>query len=186
MSSQNRRSPAETLYIIMLRHIGFSKPLLSEAYLRNNLSPFGKKSIERASERIEGPLAHQVHKWPVRPTNKIPGKGVVSNSQLIEMSILAASMYYLYNEKIYEDLSMNEVIDAYDLYTNLRKTSKEIAPQISPDTAFWLSREFKSHFALVPLCERCGVRYYSSIEQKIKNACPFCKETGVGDFDKAS
>jgi hypothetical protein len=98
------------------------------------------------------------------------------------MSLLASSMYYLYGERIYEELEMNEIIKAYDLYTNIRKSAGCVSQQISPDTAFWLVREFVGHYAFVPYCPSCNIRYYSSVEQKIKNACPFCKNTGIGDF----
>ena len=182
-SRQTRRSPSETLWLHMLLHIGFSKPLLSDAHIRRKSKPFGKKSIMRASEQIKGRLAYQIYKWPTRPANWVPGKSITSNSQLIEMSILSSCMYYLYGEKIYEELDINEVVQAYDLYTNVRTTAGSVSQQISPDTAFWLAREFVSHYALVPYCDNCGVRYYSSVEQKIKNACPFCKLPGIGDFN---
>lgn len=182
-SKQNRRSPAETLWLHLLLHVGFSKPLLSEAHLRQDSKAFGKRSIERATEQIRGRLAYQVFKWPTRPANKVPGKGITSNTHLIEMSLLASSMYYLFGERIYEELEMNEILQAFDLYTNVRRSAGNVSQQISPDTAYWLAREFVSHYAFVPYCPACNVRYYSSVEQKIKNACPFCKSTGVGDFN---
>jgi len=179
---QCRRSPAETLWIHLLLHCGFSKPLLSEACLRSETKAFGKRAIERATDSIRGRLAHQIHKWPTRPANKIPGKGITSNAQLIEMSLLASSMYYLYGERIYESLEMSEIVQAWDLYTNIRKTAGNVSTQVAPDTVYWLAREFVSHYAYVPYCPKCEVRYYSSVEQKIKNACPFCKTVGIGDF----
>ncbi|MBX2808159.1 MAG: hypothetical protein KTR20_05950 [Cellvibrionaceae bacterium] len=182
-NKQHRRSPAETLWLHLLLHVGFSKPLLAEAHLRKNAESFGKRSIERANEQIKGRLAYQIYKWPTRPTNKVPGKGVTSNAHLIEMSLLAAAMYHLYGDKIYEQLEMKEIIEAYDLYTNIHKTAGGVARQISPDTAYWLAREFVSYYAVVPYCPNCKVRYYSSVEQKIKNACPFCKTAGVDDFN---
>ncbi|MFC1337336.1 MAG: hypothetical protein G8D89_20830 [gamma proteobacterium symbiont of Clathrolucina costata] len=181
-SKQTRRSPAETLWLHLLLHIGFSRPLLSEARIRHDSTAFGKRAIERVTEQMNGRLAFQTHKWPTRPANKVPGKGITSIAQLIEMSLLASSMYYLYGEKIYEELDMNEILHAYDLYTNVRKSAGEVSKQISPDTAYWLAREIMSHYASVPLCPQCGIRYYSSVEQKIKNSCPFCKCTGIGDF----
>lgn len=180
---QSRRSPAETLYIHLLLHLGFSKPLLSEACLRSRSQAFGKRAIERAADSIHGRLAHQIHKWPTQPANKIPGKGVTSNARLIEMSLLAASMYYLYGDRIYESLEMSEIVQAFDLYTNVRATAGNVSTQVATDTAFWLAREFVSHYAHVPYCPKCEIRYYSSVEQKIKNACPFCKTVGVGDFN---
>lgn len=178
---QNRRSPSETLFIHLLLHLGFSKPLLSEAHLREGAKAFGKRSVERASEMIDGRLAHQMHQWPTRPSNKVPGKGVTSNAHLIEMSLLAATMYYLYGDRVHKELTMQEVINAFDLYANIRETAGEVAKRVSPDTAFYLSRELVSHYAFIPYCPTCQVRYYSSVEQKIKNACPFCKEVGHGD-----
>lgn len=180
-SKQNRRSPSETLFIHLLLHLGFSKPLLSEAHLREGSKAFGKRSVERAAEMIDGRLAHQVHQWPIRPSNKVPGKGVTSNAHLIEMSLLAASMHYLYGERVHEQLSMQEVLKAFDLYSNIRVSAGEVAQKISPDTAFYLARELVSHYAFIPYCPTCEIRYYSSVEQKIKNACPFCKEVGEGD-----
>lgn len=182
-SKQNRRSPAETLWIHLLLHVGFSKPLLSEAHLREGSSAFGKRSVERAAEMIDGRLAFQINQWPTRPANKVPGKGITSNAQLIEMSLLASSMYYLYQERVYEELSMNEIIQAYDLYTNVRMSAGNISRQVSPDTAYWLGREMVNHYAFIPYCPACNIRYYSSVEQKIKNACPFCKKVGIGDFN---
>lgn len=182
-TKQARRSPSETLWLEFLMHIGFSKPLLAEARIRDDGSAFGKRSVERAADQIEGRLAYQIYKWPTRPANKVPGKGITSNSQLIEMSLLASSMYYLYGEKIYEELSMNEIVQAHDLYTNIRKQAGYVSQQISPDTTFWLAREFVSHYAFVPYCPSCNIRFYSSVDQKIKNACPFCKGVGIGDFN---
>lgn len=181
-AKQARRSPAETLWLHLLLHVGFSKPLLSEAHLRQNSKAFGKRSIERATDQIKGRLAYQIYKWPTRPSNKVPGKGITSNCHLIEMSLLASSMYYLYGERIYEDLEMDEIVLAWDLYTNIRKTAGYVSQQISPDTTYWLAREFICHYAFLPYCPTCDIRYYSSVEQKIKNACPFCKNTGTGDF----
>lgn len=180
---QTRRSASETLWLHLLMHIGFSKPLLSEAHLRKDCTSFGKRSIERAADQIEGRMAFQIFRWPTRPANKVPGKGIASNGQLVEMSLLAASMYYLYGERIYEELNMNEIVNAYDLYTDVRQTAGCVSQQISPDTAYWLAREFVSHYAFVPYCQNCEVRYYSSVEQKIKNACPFCKKAGIGDYN---
>jgi len=184
-TKQARRSPAETLWLHLLLHVGFSRPLLSDARLRADSTSFGKRAIERVTEQMDGEFAHQAYKWPTRPANKVPGKGITSNLQLIEISLLTSSMYYLYGEKIYEELDMNEILHAYDLYTNLRRTAGEVAPQISPDTTYWLAREIRSHYAFVPLCEDCGIRYYSAVEQKVKNACPFCKGVGFGDFNVA-
>jgi hypothetical protein len=180
---QSRRSPAETLWLHLLLHVGFSKPLLSDARLRQEAYTFGKRSIERATSQIKGRLAHQIYKWPTRPANKVPGKSITSNSQLIEMSLLASSMLYLYGERIYKELEMNEILQAYDLYTNIRKTAGYESKQISPDTTFWLNREFLNHYAFVPYCHSCSIRYYSSVEQKIKNACPFCKNSGIDDIN---
>lgn len=182
-TKQIRRSPTETLWLHLLMHVGFSKPLLSEAHLRADAKAFGKRSIERATDQIKGKLAYQIAQWPTRPANKVPGKGITSNSHLIEMSLLASSMYYLYGDRVYEELDMNEIVQAYDLYTNIRKTAGNVSQQISPDTTYWLAREFVSHYACVPYCPSCDIRYYSSVEQKIKNACPFCKNTGIGDFN---
>lgn len=181
---QHRRSPGETLWVHLLLHVGFSKPLLSEAHLRGGgTQSFGKRSIERAAEMIDGRMAYQISHWPIRPSNKIPGKGITSNAQLIEMSLLAASMYYLYKESVYEELSMNKILQAYDLYTNIRHSAGNVANQIAPDTAYWLGRELISHYAAIPYCPSCQIRYYSSVEQRIKNACPFCKKVGIGDFN---
>lgn len=180
---QSRRSPAETLWIHLLLHLGFSKPLLSEAALRSETKAFGKRAIERAYDSVRGRLAHQIHKWPTRPANRIPGKGITSNAQLIEMSLLASSFYYLYGDRIYESLEMSDIVQAFDLYTNIRKAAGEVSTQVASDTMFFLAREFVSHCAYVPYCPKCDVRYYSSVEQKIKNACPFCKTVGVGDFN---
>ncbi|MBT4193467.1 MAG: hypothetical protein HOB14_07165 [Gammaproteobacteria bacterium] len=176
-----RRSASETLWIHLLMHIGFTKPLLSEVPLRLNSQSFGKRSIARAAETVSQELAHNSFDWPTKPVSRIPSRGITSNDQLIEVSILAASMYYLYEEKIYQGLTMNEVIQAFDLYTNIRELAENESIQISPDNAYWISREFYNHYSTVPYCEKCGVHYYSSIEQKIKNGCPFCKRSGIGE-----
>jgi len=182
-SKQVRRSPAETLWLHKLLHTGFSRPLLSEALLRHGSKSFGKRSIERATDQIKGRLAYQIYDWPIRPAYRVPGKGITSNNHLIEMSLLASSMYYLFSDIIYEELNIDEIIKAYDLYTNVRKIAGNKYVQISPDTAYWLAREFLSHYAFVPYCPKCEIRYYSSVEQRIKNACPFCKASGIGDYN---
>ena len=182
-AKQHRRSPSETLWLHLLLHIGFSKPLLSEAHLREGARPFGKRSIERAADMIDGRLAFQESQWPTRPSNRIPGKAVASNIQLIEISILATSMYYLFGDDVYQELSMNQILQAYDLYTNARDFAGNISKQVSPDTAFWLARELVCHCASIPYCPTCRIRYYSSIDQKMKCACPFCKKVGFGDFN---
>ena len=181
-SVQNRRSPAETLWLHLLIHCGFSGPLLAEAALRSNSGSFGNRAVTRAKSQIQGRLAHQIDKWPIRPTNRVPGKAVCTTSKLIEISILAASMHYLHGERIYNKLMMKDIILAYDLYTNLRLKANSGAPQISPDNAYWLSQELASQQAIVPYCPKCKVRYYSAIEQRVKNGCPFCRELGIGDY----
>lgn len=176
---QIRRSSEETLRLNFLLHVGFSKALLANVKLRDDNTAFSKRSIERASEQIDSPWAFQQYGWPTRPANKIPGKALTSKAQLIEMSLLASSMYYLFGRKVYDSLTLWEIIEAYDLYTNMRKTAGQVAPQISPDTAYWLACELQKEGAWVPYCQTCKIRYYSSVEQKIKNSCPFCKRAST-------
>ncbi len=176
-----RRTAAETLFLHLLLHVGYSKALLSEAPIRSEARAFGKHPVERAAAQIKGRFAHQIHKWPIRPLSRAPGKSITSNRSLTEMSLIAASMYYLYKERIYEELCINEVNHAYDLYTNMSAAAGSISQRVSPDTAWWLAREFVSHTACVPLCPKCKIRFYSSADQLIKNACPFCKSVGIGD-----
>lgn len=176
---QTRRSSEETLRLNFLLHVGFSKALLAHVKLREDNTAFSKRSIERASEQIDSPWAYQQFGWPTRPANKIPGKALTSKAQLIEMSLLASAMYYLYGRRVYDSLTLWEVIEAYDLYTNLRKTAGQQATQISPDTAYWLACELSQEGAWVPYCQTCKIRYYSSVEQKIKNSCPFCKRAST-------
>jgi len=185
MQQQARRTASETLWLHLLMHIGFTKPLLSEVPIRNNTTSFSKRSIERASELITRTFAYKESNWPIKPVSRIPGKSISSNDQLIEMSLLASSMKYLYGERIYEGLLLNEVIKAFDLYTNMRSIMPNTIHQISPDNAYWMSREIFNHYATVPYCEACGIHYYSSIEQKIINGCPFCKTKGIGDHNGA-
>ncbi len=181
-AKQVHRSPAETLWLHLLLNVGFSKSLLSQAPLRANASPFGKRSVERAANMLDGRLAHQVGNWPTRPANLEPGKAISSTKQLLEISMMASSLYYLYADRVYEELTMEEILEAIDLYTNIRTPAESGAPQISPDTIFYLCRELIEHKALIPYCPSCEVRYYSSVEQRVRNACPFCRKVGVGDF----
>lgn len=179
------RTSAEDLILNKLLHIGFSRPLLAEASIREDGTSFGKHAVHRSHNSLIGKgkqLAHQQHSWPVRPVVKIPGTSVRSNDYLIEMSLLSGAMYHLFGDEIYQELQMPQILEAYDLYTNIRKTAGNISNQISPDTAFWLVREFVSHSAFMAHCEPCSINYYSSVEQSIVNACPFCKQVGKGDM----
>lgn len=178
---QNRRSPAETIFLQLLMHIGFTRPLLSEAPIREDNTPFGKKAVEGAAGTMKSDYAYSRYKWPVRPSGKEPGKLVTSTERLIEMSLLVSCMYYLYGEKVYVELTMQEILHAQDLYTNIRESVNPAGEQLSPDTIFWVAKEIYNHNAIIPYCPRCEIRYYSSIEQRIKHACPYCKEPGIGD-----
>ena len=180
-NKQFRRSASETLWIHLLMHIGFSNPLLAEVPLRSNALSFGKRSIERASELMEIKLAHKEYNWPTKPNSRTPGISIRSTDQLVEMSILASCMVNLYDEKVYEGLVMQEVINAYDLYTNIRGYCDNTFRQITPNNAYWMAREFHNHYATIPYCEKCSIHYYSSIEQKISNGCPICKRMGIGE-----
>ena len=180
---QSARSPQETLWIHLLLHVGFSKSLLSQAPIRNNSSVFGRRSINRAADLIkETRLAFQESGWPNRPSNLEPGKSVNSLRSLTEYSILAGVMYYLYGERVYDELTISEIVSAYELYTNIRSIGNK-DKQISPDTAYYMARELVEHKVLIPYCPDCNIRYDSASEQHIKNACPFCRKVGKGDFD---
>jgi len=183
VSLQSARSPQETLWIHFLLHVGFSKSLLSQIPIRKNNVAFGKRSIERAADLIkEKQLAFQESDWPNRPSNLEPGKSINSKRILTEFSVLAGAMYYLYGDRVYDELNIAEIVSTYELYTNIRSIG-HTNKQISPDTAYYMARELVEHKALIPYCPDCNVRYYSSVEQHLKNACPFCRNVGIGDFD---
>ncbi len=181
---KSARLPEETLWIHFLLHVGFTKSLLSEAPIRKYSREYGRRSINRASDIIkDSQLAFQTYGWPSLPSNKEPGKSVRSLNTLTEFSMLASAMYYLYGERVYANLCIAEVVSAYELYTNIRTIYNNKNRQISPSTAFYMTREFSRDTALIPYCNNCNIRYYSSADQHIKNACPFCREAGEGDFD---
>ena len=173
-NKQLRRTPNETLWDHFLLNLGFSKPLLSEAQIRNDGSTLGLRSIERASEQITGRLAFQIFKWPTRPANRVPGRSILSKKNHIEVSLLANSMYYLYGDRIYSTLSIDEVVNSYDLYTNIRKSLRESSKQISPDSAYWISKEFSNGFSTIKYCNNCKINYYISEYQQLKKCCPLC------------
>lgn len=178
---QARRSPSESIWLHFLLNLGYSQHLLAKANIRNNEEAFGRNAIRGALVNLEGPLACEVEKWPTKPNYEVPGKSISSVAKLIEMSLLTASMYHLYGERIYENLTISEVTEAWDMYVNVRQAAGCVANQITPDTAYFLSREFITHCAAAAYCPTCEVRYYTSSEQRVKNGCPYCREAGIGD-----
>jgi len=181
---KSARLPEETLWLHYLLHIGFTKSLLSEAKIRKNRREYGRRSINRAADLIkDSRMAFQIHGWPSLPSNKEPGKSIYSLNMLTEFTFLTSAMYYLYKKRVYTGLSIAEVVSAYELYTNIRNIHENKNKQISPSTAFYVARELEMDIVLIPYCHGCNIRYYSSADQHIKNACPFCREVGEGDFD---
>lgn len=134
-----------------------------------NLSVYGPFATLK---KIKGPLAYRKYKWPTRPSAKNPGNLIKSHDNILEFSLFGSSLLYLYDERIYEQLSIDEIINAYDLYTNIRQQDNTLS-QITPDTAYWIVRELTSHCAALIFCPHCLFHYYSSLCQPIKMCCPF-------------
>lgn len=101
----------------------------------------------------------------------------------MEVSLFASTLYYLYGDGVYEELGIGDLLHAYDLYTNVRKTACYIDQQITPDTAYWIGQELLCNKANIPFCATCNIRYFSSADQSVRNVCPFCKKQSAEDFN---
>jgi len=178
---RNRSNTMEKLQVEFLLHLGFSKSLIAQLPLRGPSGIIGNSAVISCADQIGIPLAYKKYSWPNRPARVKPGQGVRSYNDLVEYSILGSVFNYLYGDKVFEGISLPEVINAYNMYSNIRRSST-VGRQISPDTAFYIARELYNHYASLPWCSNCDLVFYSSADQLIVNVCPFCKEKGVGDF----
>lgn len=184
------RSPAETLQIVFLLNLGFTPSLLGQAPIRHcensQVTQYGVRAVGRVSTTMEGKKAYEIFGWPVKPVIIKPGKGVVSNRMLIEYSVFVSCLWYLFGEEVYRGLNISNIVDAFSLYTNVRPRNDdttESTRQLSPDTIYYICRELASQEACIGYCEQCNIRYYASFDQRIKPACPYCKDiVGSGNF----
>ncbi|MEW8389527.1 MAG: hypothetical protein AB2660_18580 [Candidatus Thiodiazotropha sp.] len=168
-----RRKTEDTLYVQYLLHIGFSKSLIADILLKHYVKPFGIRSIAKAEKEIVGARACRIYQWPTRPSAKNPGNLIKSQNHLLEFSLYGSALLYLYGDRIYEHLSIEEIINAYDLYTNIRIHRHPSLTQLTPDTAYWIVRELSSHCAFLRYCPQCCLYYYESSNQYIVDGCPF-------------
>ena len=185
----DRRSINETLVVQLLVHTGFSIKLISRLPLRNNLAALGESAVHRCINSMNQPLAFEDKDtgWAKRPCREKPGQAVRSYEDLAEYSLLASIYHYLFEDKVYEGLTIYNVIQAYDFYSDMRGDSEEgiakgtKSKKITPDSAYYISRELYEHNATIPFCKSCNPRFYSSAGQLLINVCPFCREVSDSD-----
>lgn len=179
---QNRttRSASETMLIHYFCHIGFSASRVIEFFEEVKGRSISRKQYDSATETMR-PIYKRL--WPRKMPDVSPGVSITSRSVQFEYSLLAASMYSLYDKKVYEGLTLEELVEAYSLYTNLRLVSGSKEEQISPTQAHHVVKALKSWSALIPYCNKCDIRYFSVENQTIKPGCPCCETVAKDDYN---
>lgn len=176
------RTTNETLMISLLCHLGCSSGVIQTLPIKENGGTLGRSSIRRAREDMREPMYYDEVGLPRRVCARAEHSIVRNWNELKNISSLTACMFYVAKEKIYSGLGIEDVLQSYNLYTNLHKAGQNSQPQLDADAAFWLAREFTSMTACAPYCTSCDLRFYSGACQEVRNVCPYCHSTGRQNY----
>jgi hypothetical protein len=116
----------------------------------------------------------------IRECGDRPGKPgplpslAASASPLVQMhrSLLAGLYRRIGGSEIYEELNIEHVIVAYDIYCYLA----ELPDMVSFDDAWTIARDLRAKSIEIARCTTCSVAYLSSSSGRTTAGCPYCEQ----------
>lgn len=111
------------------------------------------------------------------------GATIIHNYQAKTQASLLMQLYYnIGGDDVMRSVDTHALHHAYTMYHAIRRETPGMAgPQWAPldiTDAWCLASEMRSGEAMLEICGECSSSFFTSINQRTRHDCPFCRESG--------
>ncbi len=109
---------------------------------------------------------------------------IQSAASRIQAGILMSLYKSISSQDIEKTLDLQGLTTAFRIYSGLREEASSTGAGrlavIDITDAWCLAAELRSGEAILEYCDECEVHYFTSVNQRVSEACPFCREEMLG------